>query len=73
MNQTWIKISIVTGFLLLIGALLLVIKFQRDSANENKHLQQTIVEMKKFQDGTMRSEAKFLLEKAAKEISAKYN
>lgn len=70
MNQTWIKISIVAGFLLLIGALLLVIKFQRDSASENKQLQQTIVEMKKLQDGTTRSEAKFVSEKDLKQAIA---
>ncbi len=67
MNQTWIKISVVAGFLLLIGALLLVIKFQQDSANENKQLQQTIVEMKSLQDGTTRSEAKFVSEKNLKQ------
>ena len=67
MNQTWIKISIVTGFLLLIGVLLLVIKFQQDSANENKQLQQTIVEMKKLQDGTTRSEVKVVSEKDLKQ------
>ena len=70
MNQTWIKISIVAGFVILIVALLLVIKFQQDSVNENKQLQQTIIEMQQLQDGTMRSESKFVSDKDLKSLAA---
>jgi len=70
MNQAWIKISIIAGFIILIVALLLVIKFQQDSANENKQLQQTIVEMQQLQDGTMRSESKFVSDEDLKSIAA---
>lgn len=70
MNQTWIKVSIIAGFIILIVALLLVIKFQQDAANENKQLQQTIVEMQQLQDGTMRSESKFVSDEDLKSLVA---
>lgn len=70
MNRTWIKILIITGFIILIVALLLVIKFQQDAANENKQLQQTIVEMQQLKDGTMRSESKFVSDEDLKSLAA---
>jgi hypothetical protein len=70
MNRTWIKISIIAGFILLISSLLFVIKFQQDAANENKQLQQTIVEMQQLKDGTMRSESKFVSDEDLKSLAA---
>lgn len=73
MNQTWIKVVVIIGFIILIVSLLFVIKLQRDSAEENRQLKQDIIEMKQFQDETIRSESKFVSEQDLKSLADKQN
>lgn len=70
-SSRWMKIGVAAGFILLLVAAVIMIKFQMDIAERQNALEQNVVEMKQLQDGIVRSEAKYVtkedLEKFAKD------
>ena len=64
MNLNWkAKAGIIAVVLLVITALLVVIKYQRDTIAKQQMMQESVVAMKQLQDNIVRSQAEFMTKK----------